>query len=1070
MNVVNIYLVFFQQVLALTSQPQIIANKFAKIIDEDGSKAEVKVSFKHNTTSLLDAYQVHVVDAVYGMYIINIESQPSDAFKIEVKKLAVESQISANLARLNVGSTATLIYHVQFTTTTKVDSSSSRAKVTWKNGQADSSIFGPAYTDVICIKRSVRVKETFISNYGFIILGIVVGVILGTIIAAFILFCLRRYPATKKYILHTNEIADWNSDVERAQTIMVSPAYDEMFHEKDNEEKRNNGIFGRLKRKKDQEVSLDSSIVKLMWRSDLLQGDMESVYQKLDELDSHQYLTLLEYSLNTFIYTWKVVLQNNIENLHKNTNISLEEKNQNLKELQKLFTPYMDTLQEYRDKKSTTLILDTTASTALKIYYAGSKFYEGILDGIKPKLSHMTSNRTKDHVVLKEQQAKHEKELQEHTEKMEEYKETVREAYTNLFTKWLECCHHISGVWLEEHLNKIVNCQLLILYQDLFTLLNSWINNSVIKEVDLLRRKRLISESVDKEFQNVFKYELEQLTTFLENVKIKIAMKEEKRCLLMNADVKKEMHQHYKTNTDEMQHNEVMQYHTKEDKPAKPIEKVINERFEQCFEYADVAKNSSHDCSENLLVIHHNLVEMMKKSLNVFLTRMRTHAQEINRTKVDIPELMTDTDSIYAEPVEMRKPDEVNYLNEVIGNLEAGLDELTTLLFTMNEENKNELQSKNQDFRTYYADLLMKRKSEVLEVVNQSHILFKSIIQCYGPLSWTNSDLLIDNAPNFCAANILKRFSSSDVIFSIKPNEHMEWISNEKKVILSHWPISKKIHMANQIINSEITETYKLVMKRLTDTMETATNNSTIQNFTKDHFSSLMYHAKVLQHEEQVVNISSRFLTKFLQELHASTNDIPTDTTESIALFKKTVKTLLKTSRQQITPAAEKNLKDHLLQKLETYVSTCSLFTPSVNGRLLKAVTFSPEQLANHLFELGKHFQKLEEKVTVAKRVVNENLQLIHALLHQNVIEEHEIVPMLKELALFLTSEEIKDISNHILGGEKSKNFQDIFNFMLTERTKEEEEEDADQDNEKNGHLRKRKKSSKKLSTKSTER
>lgn len=28
------------------------------------------------------------------------------------------------------------------------------------------------------------------------------------------------------------------------------------------------------------------------------------------------------------------------------------------------------------------------------------------------------------------------------------------------------------------------------------------------------------------------------------------------------------------------------------------IEKVINERFEQCFEYADVAKNSSHDCSE----------------------------------------------------------------------------------------------------------------------------------------------------------------------------------------------------------------------------------------------------------------------------------------------------------------------------------------------------------------------------------------------------------------------------------------------------------------------------------------
>lgn len=84
------------------------------------------------------------------------------------------------------------------------------------------------------------------------------------------------------------------------------------------------------------------------------------------------------------------------------------------------------------------------------------------MDGIKPKLSHMTSNRTKDHVVLKEQQAKHEKELQEHTEKMEEYKETVREAYTNLFTKWLECCHHISGVWLEEHLNKIVNCQLLV--------------------------------------------------------------------------------------------------------------------------------------------------------------------------------------------------------------------------------------------------------------------------------------------------------------------------------------------------------------------------------------------------------------------------------------------------------------------------------------------------------------------------------------------------------------------------------------------------------------------------------
>lgn len=32
------------------------------------------------------------------------------------------------------------------------------------------------------------------------------------------------------------------------------------------------------------------------------------------------------------------------------------------------------------------------------------------------------------------------------------------------------------------------------------------------------------------------------------------------------------------------------------------------------------------------------------------------------------------------------------------------------------------------------------------------------------------------------------------------------------QVILSHWPISKKIHMANQIINSEITETYKLVM------------------------------------------------------------------------------------------------------------------------------------------------------------------------------------------------------------------------------------------------------------------
>lgn len=57
----------------------------------------------------------------------------------------------------------------------------------------------------------------------------------------------------------------------------------------------------------------------------------------------------------------------------------------------------------------------------------------------------------------------------------------------------------------------------------------------------LCYRKRLISESVDKEFQNVFKYELEQLTTFLENVKIKIAMKEEKRCLLMNADVKKEM-------------------------------------------------------------------------------------------------------------------------------------------------------------------------------------------------------------------------------------------------------------------------------------------------------------------------------------------------------------------------------------------------------------------------------------------------------------------------------------------------------------------------------------------------
>lgn len=1011
-------------------KPELLIMKESNVIGDDSSIYETSITIKNNQKSHCDAFDLKISESVYYMEVTSLRVVSEAQSSSTISKTFPKNDIVGYISLLGIGKSASIIHLSSFIRNENSANSSSKANVLWSNKLSGTQKFGPIYSQSSCAVKNVEELTSFIDNYGFIILGIIIGILTGCFIAAITILCVKRFGPRKSYLIHTDEV---NED----ESIIKPARYDMGYgEEKDKEINNGNQNFFQMYFKKNEKVAVNKPIkgeppTPYMWQTSFLKGDLVKTNNLLTTHFHNENRGLQEFALNMWTYIWRRTIVFHIDTLMFDKKINLEKRNEFVGQLVTVLQPVKCNLS---GKKNTGDIIVVISETILKHNQNGIKFFQDLLDTIKIKIERDNSIRSKDPDVLKQIEEK-EKRKKEKVQKefIHYHSSLLHEDFISIFNKYLEILHSISNIIVDEQLFTVSTCILFIILKQSINLIHIWIKHTVAKSTDSLKKKRLLKEDVDKSFQLVLNDELESLVSHLTLQRQRVVELSESKSVLNYRAQLKGINKRFSEIYDRLlpEIDNYIQDIENEDRNAS-VQKIIS-KFMISLQYKDSIKQICNKNSNfNDVIV--SLINSLSQPLNIFYLRMKTRVHDIYSQHP--PESVDEFRNYMGDVVELKQAVGINHLSVVMTSLEQNSNELVNKITLLLEGNNALLRESRDNLVNFHNDSALKRKNKIFDLATLRQTVLKCIIQCHCPLSWENCVMITESAPKdfvsaFCELNIscgsLENYNFLTQVDRITKNISLE---------IGTSSILRKFESINEEVVNEIDGIYTNAIQGIGNGMSNSCTKY-IERVHKGTLSNLLLNIKRLKRLKYGLNLTNTFLINILSDLEEADGiRDESQLMQGLVLFCKKVKKTMNSLTTYMTTEAENELRLKIDQGLVNYLNTCKSFVLQTFSHITD-YTFDIDEICSSIIEIGRHYKYVNDRITITQDLIAENRKLIKLLFNDNLVSEGKLFLHLKDLFMCLLKDEHQDVIHSITSENESISMQDIISSIVENRCKE---------------------------------
>lgn len=495
-------------------------------------------------------------------------------------------------------------------------------------------MFGPMYGDTACVVKQFKTTNPSFRNMWLIIPAILVGVLCGCLVALMIILCLKRCcPSAKKYVIHSGEEIVIDSENSKKPTI-VPVYYDKppIRNAAPTNTHRHN-IFKKWTRVADGGAISEGGNVdiptEMMWRSNVFGSNAAApaendVSSSVNEVFNQDYITLLEFALQLWARVWASTVRFHIENLCTKGLISAEAKQKHIQRWGELFPAVAskggDSSREINE------FMEYGSDVIMSNYTEGTKFFNNVLEGS------LASPHKGDQHTGEEKAKKKQADLEEQKKLS---KKQMESDFTVLCGKLFDSFHHISCTCLNVQLATISTTFLLLVLKKSVGMIHYWLKYTVAKRTDSLKRRRLLVQDEDATFQKRFREEMDHLLAHLYSTRTK-SMKERELSLLSEYVAQKQV-------LDEHYASALTSFAVDNPTSLDGLNsEKLSEKFGLVTHYTDSYEKLVYE--GNLFAdFHSNYLSDMSHALNIFMSRMKSHAEDIYNNKTTVPEQVKDS-------------------------------------------------------------------------------------------------------------------------------------------------------------------------------------------------------------------------------------------------------------------------------------------------------------------------------------------------------------------------------------------------------------------------------------------
>eukprot|EP00794_Sanderia_malayensis_P005349 gene5349-6020_t len=145
-------------------KPLLTISKYVQVTDATAVSPMMRftVVVRHENSSTVDADKITITDIVHSVLMHARFATPNGAVTVTPISYPTRGYvITANIDRLKVSGTATLVYEAAFFVGTQISQAKWKASLTWKSSQVNSPVFGPIHSQESCLStvRKVITKK-----------------------------------------------------------------------------------------------------------------------------------------------------------------------------------------------------------------------------------------------------------------------------------------------------------------------------------------------------------------------------------------------------------------------------------------------------------------------------------------------------------------------------------------------------------------------------------------------------------------------------------------------------------------------------------------------------------------------------------------------------------------------------------------------------------------------------------------------------------------------------------------------------------------------------------------------
>eukprot|EP00795_Rhopilema_esculentum_P012391 gene12391-3049_t len=1003
---------------------------------KDASRASPLLKFtvvvQHNNDSRVSALNITITDLVDTIAVYTLDIQPRG--KLSMSNLGSIITITGFVSNLPVSNNVTMVYTGSFFTRVQAARFQHKASVTWRSVQVNNFVLSRKTSKETCLLTSKKVTKKTKKAYELVALGVALGIIFGILAGLLVLYCVRRTRVGKTYVflesLNENEIEEDKMD--KNKESRKSFRLETLIGRKDKQSK------------KSESQKLDGDKWALMI---VANSDAETVERSRSRTLMEELVRGYDNSFKFFVDTLSQIATIFSNKLRMSGDISAE----TLRKIQSGANTIMSNYVTNSKVIDHNLMFASDDLTALIKQYLKNQC--SLLQIAKRESSNLF-----DSVIppnLKKDQA---------DEMKSNFEDLQRAIFANAESIRAQTFLHVKSF----HTTQAGYKYLLVWSKNMFDLWCKWISKKLLRELDILQRKRLVSSEDTNELTLRIKEVFEQGEEAFKDELLKKAVLLQKETTFDNWNIYEALGTELRT---ELQQISVDQSQGNS-KPVKDAMEFIKKR---CSVYMDKTKMYGEKTEEREK-------ETMNKALEV-IQEVRSYQIKdiIGNIELLIIKYFSRTHAVpkkaegKGNPAENgsvkehrgSKEDAMRTLLESLEDIQADCSETETITGSSTEDYFEEVQTARADIQNLVALLLQQSDKFGEEPLVYCRFQLKSLLYFLRELSLPKIKSTVDAWSSYLQLTLTEVFVRNELkhCSPVKPDQSTT--NGEDQVIF--WFKSLDSITSNEFEKSR--KQFRIFVDQQKEQLHGIFNEQIecLNKISKDYiFNDLQEYSNYVRRINSLKTeflIVHQFLVKALHVIDSKQHLSDPEVRNCFVKFEKATNAL--TSEDQSEEKLDNNkTRKEVRELLKSFQKDCESFQLQQNlgttGKL-DELLFDEEGIVDKIMSLIRSKQQQDFQIDRLEKLQAENLSLLANLRKIDKLPDSTLTLLVNVLHSHVTKERLDEMMTSIDGPSGRNYYSDLVRSLVNEdHSNEKRKEDDETNTEVPRENKKRKKGKKK--------